>query len=42
MASLYSSGRRSNTKEGGDRMSDYEMIMVILTSLTLVIGLLNS
>lgn len=42
MVSFYSSGRRSNTKEGGDRMSDYEMIMVILTILTLVVGLLKS
>ena len=29
------------TKEGGERMSDYEMIMVILTVLSLVVVLIT-
>lgn len=29
------------TKEGGERMSDYEMIMVILTILSLVVMLIT-
>ncbi len=32
--------KRSNTKEGGGRMTDYEHIMVTLTMLSLVVGLL--
>lgn len=30
------------TKEGGERMSDYEMIMVILTILSLVVMLITT
>ena len=34
--------RPRNTKEGGERMTDYELLMINFTVLSLVVGLLTA